>query len=628
MITPFRDGFQSVYGGRVLTKDFLPAVEAAVGAGLTHMETGGGAMFQTPFFYCNENAFDRMDEIRRASGPGADLQTLARGINLVGLDSYSSDIIRLHAKLFKKHGVTTIRNFDALNNVENLDYTGRCIVAEGLKHEICVSLMGLPPGLTGSHTPEFYIKVLRDILDAAIPFNSVCFKDASGTTTPRTVHETIKRAKAMLPEGTPLRFHTHETAGTSIACYMAALDAGATAIDLSLDPMSGGTCQPDVVVMWHALRGTDYDLDIDIHKVLDAERVLKECMKDYFLLPEASRVEPAIPFSPMPGGAFTTNTQMMRDCNILDRFPEVMVAMEEVVARGGFGTSVTPVSQFYFQQAFNNVMFGPWKKIADGYGKMVLGYYGRTPVAPDPEVVRLASAQTGLQPAVKNPLQMNDENPAKGTGPARRMLEEAGLPVNDENIFIAAICLEKGISFLKGEGRNSVRKKNAGEKNGYTVTVDDKKYSVLVDGKTAYVNGKPYSVDIKEGADRDQIAQATRSGRANDAASRGCGAARPASAPGASSPAASEPAGSGGANGSSPSNGNGTIQVKSPLPGIILRINIGEGDTVSSGESLAILEVMKMETPIKAPADGVVSSIDVTAGEQVSTGQVILVLSV
>jgi pyruvate carboxylase subunit B len=121
MITAFRDGFQSVYGARVLTEDFLPAVEAAVDAGLDHFEVGGGARFQSLFFYCNENAFNMMDSVREAAGPDANLQTLARGVNVVGLESQSSDIIKLHAELFKKHGITTIRNFDALNDVDNLD---------------------------------------------------------------------------------------------------------------------------------------------------------------------------------------------------------------------------------------------------------------------------------------------------------------------------------------------------------------------------------------------------------------------------------------------------------------------------------------------------------------------------
>ncbi len=113
-------------------------------AGLDYFEIGGGARFQSPYFYCNEDAFDSMDACRKAA-PKANLQTLARGVNVVGLESQSSDMIKLHAQMFKKHGVTTIRNFDALNDVDNLDYSGRCIHEAGLKHEVCVSLMALPP---------------------------------------------------------------------------------------------------------------------------------------------------------------------------------------------------------------------------------------------------------------------------------------------------------------------------------------------------------------------------------------------------------------------------------------------------------------------------------------------------
>jgi pyruvate carboxylase subunit B len=279
---------------------------------------------------------------------------------------------------------------------------------------------------------------------------------------------------------------------------------------------------------------------------------------------------------------------------------------------------VTPVSQFYFQQAFNNVVSGPWKKIADGYGKMVLGYFGRTPVAPDPEIVRIAIEQTGLQPAVKTPLQMNDENPAKGEAAARKMLESAGLPASEENIFIAATCLEKGIAFLKGEGRVSVRKKEKGGANGYTVTVGGEKFSVQVEGQTAFVNGKAYAVDVREGIDGNGAA------RAAGGAAPSAGSSAAAGAPGPVAPAS----GAAGPSSAGDSAARGSITIKSPLPGIILRINIRQGDAVKAGDLLAILEVMKMETQLKAPADGVVSSINVAAGEQVSTGQVIFGMSV
>ena len=354
------------------------------------------------------------------------LQTLARGVNVVGLDSQPRDIIKLHAQLFKKHGITTIRNFDALNDVNNLIDSGRAIHEAGLKHEVCVTLMELPPGCSGAHTSDFYIEVLKDILDAGIPYDSVCFKDASGTAVPSKVYDTIKKARAVLGKDMQIVFHSHETAGISILGYKAALDAGADQIDLSLAPVSGGTCQPDVVTMWHALRGTEYDLGIDINKVVKAEEVFKDCMKDYFTPPESERVEPLIPFSPMPGGALTANTQMMRDNNCLDRFPEVIAAMGEVVEKGGFGTSVTPVSQFYFQQAFNNVFFGPWKRIADGYGKMVLGYFGKTPVQPDKEIIDLCKEQMGMEPTTTPAADLNDADPKKGIAPATELLKAGG----------------------------------------------------------------------------------------------------------------------------------------------------------------------------------------------------------
>ena len=590
MITAFRDGFQSVYGARVFTNDFLPAVEATKAAGITHFEAGGGARFQAPFFYCNENAFDMMDAFRKVAGPDANLQTLARGVNVVALDSQSSDIINLHAKLFKKHGMTTIRNFDALNDVNNLIYSGQCIHDAGLNHEVVVSMMALPPGCEGAHDADFYEKTLRQILDAGIPYSSVCFKDASGTATPATVYETIKRARKMLPAGTKIVFHSHDTAGTCVATYLAAINAGADQVDCSMAPASGGTCQPDVISVWHALRGSEFSLNVDIDKMREAEEVFKECMKDYFLPPEAKEVEPLIPFSPMPGGALTANTQMMRDNGIMNRYPEVIKAMGEVVRLGGFGTSVTPVSQFYFQQAFNNVMFGPWAKIAEGYGKMVLGYFGKTPVAPDAEIVKICAEQLKLEPTTKPVLEINDANPKKGIAASTKQLKDAGITdLSDENIFIASACGQKGIDFLLGKAvvngvRKNEPKKDEAKKDaagGYTVSVNGKAYAVEVKGDKAVVNGKSYDIAVKDGIE-------------------------------AAAPAAEKAVGHESAD---------SKPVKAPMPGKVVRIAVKAGEHVAVGGVILVIEAMKMEVEIKASAAGTVSSIAVNVGDQVSAGQ-------
>ena len=588
MDTTFRDGFQSVYGARVLMNDFLPALEAAKEAGIEHFEFGGGARFQSLYFYLNEDAFAMMDKFRSIVGPKANLQTLSRGVNTVTLDTGSRELIDLHAKLFKKHGTTTIRNFDALNDVENLKYSGERIAHHGLKHEVVVTMMDLPSGCVGAHDVKFYEKILREILDANIPYHSVCFKDASGTSSPQKVYETIKMARKLLPEKTHIRLHTHETAGVSVACYLAALEAGVDGIDLAVSPVSGGTSQPDILTMLHAVKGKNYDLGgLDVEKILKYESVLNDCLKEYFLPPEAVQVSPLIPFSPMPGGALTANTQMMRDNNILDKFPEVILAMREVVQKGGYGTSVTPVSQFYFQQAFNNVMFGKWKKIAEGYGKMVLGYFGKTPVTPDKEIIKLASEQLGLKPTTKHAVDIADKDESKSLAHVKEILKQNKIKVTEENVFIAAACKEKGIAFLKGEAKVNVRKIDPNTKANDGRQTQSGRYSVVV-------NGSRYNVEVSEGFnDSIQVKSIT------------------------------EVEGKSVKNAKSAAAGVTENDIVASLPGAVHKILVSAGDHVKKGQAIVVLEAMKMEIEVKAPKDGIIGSIEVSKGQSIASNQVV-----
>jgi pyruvate carboxylase subunit B len=594
MDTTFRDGFQSVFGGRVLMDDFLPAVEMARDIGITHFEFGGGARFQTLFFYLQENAFEMMRRFREAAGPSANLQILARGINTVMLDTASREMIDLFAKLFAKYETTTVRNFDALNDIRNLEYSGAAIKKNGMMHEVVITMMDLPPGCTGAHDAQFYKKKLIEILDSGIEFDSVAFKDASGTSSPAKVYETISEARKLLGEDVHIRLHTHETAGTSVACYLAALEAGANGIDLACAPVSGGTSQPDMLTLLHATKGMDYNLgDLDMKKVLKYQEFLKEQLKDYFIPPEATQVNPIIPFAPMPGGALTANTQMMRDNGNLHMFDEVIKAMTEVVERGGYGTSVTPVSQFYWQQAYANVMFGPWKQIAPGYGRMVLGYFGRTPVAPDPEIVEIAKEKLKLEPTTENPLDIADRDETKSIAYWKKILEEEGLETTEENIFIAASCDKKGIAFLKGESPLMVRKISDEE--------NQKKGSDMAnsgpENYTVVVNGKKYSVQVAKG-DADIQVSAAPSSSENET----------------SAPAPAQ----GGAK--------GNIEIRSQTPGNVWKIVKNVGDSVAEGETIMILEAMKMEIEIAAPEAGVIKSIDVAVNDAVSDGQLLATL--
>jgi pyruvate carboxylase subunit B len=590
--TSFRDGFQSFFGARVLTDDFIPAVEAAAHAGITHFEAGGGARFQSLFLYCGESAFDMMDRFRVAAGPDANLQTLARGINVVALSQQPKDMIDLHAKMFKKHGITHIRNFDALNDVRNLEYSGQCIKDAGLHHQAVVTLMELPPGCSGAHDEEFYINRLKQILDSGLPFDSICFKDASGTSHPDKIYKTIKTARKLVGDNTILWLHTHETAGQGVYQYMAGINGGVDGICVARAPVSGGTGQPDLISMWNALKGTDYTLDIDVNKILEANAVFNEQMKDYYFPPEALKVSSEVLLSPMPGGALTANTMMMRDTGTLKLYPKVIEAMSECVAKGGFGTSVTPVSQFYFQQAFANVTQGPWKKITDGYGNMVLGYFGKTPVEPDEEVVKIAEQQLGKPRFDGNPLDILDP----GIPKAKAILEKEGLEVTDENIFIVG-ALEtpggnKGLDFLKGNFSINVRKnveerapKPSAKSSGPGGT----------ESFVVTVNEKDYNVSVKEGTADVQSYQEVKTVEQKP---------QPAAAP-----------------------TGDVVEVTSSVPGNVYKVAVKVGDSVSENDTLLILEAMKMETPVASPVAGTIAAIDVEQGDVVEAGQRLLTIS-
>jgi pyruvate carboxylase subunit B len=612
MDTSFRDGFQSVFGARTLTDDFLPAVEAAVAAGIHHLEAGGGARFQSLFMYCGESAFSMMDRFRRAAGPDAHLQTLARGINVVALSAQPRDMIDLHARMFKRHGMTHIRNFDALNDVRNLTYSGQCIKNAGLHHQVVITMMELPPGLSGAHDPQFYLKTLKEILDSGVPFDSICFKDATGTAHPQKVYETIKAARKLLGDETNIWMHTHETAGIGVAQYKAAVEAGCDGICLARSPLSGGTCQPDMISMWHALKGTDYFLDIDVHRILEATHVQEECLKDYFFPPEAQKISPEVILSPMPGGALTANTMMMRDTGTLYLYPKVIAAMAECIARGGFGTSVTPVSQFYFQQAYANVTQGPWKKITEGYGKMVLGYFGRTPIPPDPDIVRIALQQLGMPIFDGDPLDILEP----GIPKAKKILEAQGLPVTEENLFIIGALTttggNKGLDFLKGDRpincrkitpmgdsprsdsvrSDSVRSDSAREEAGPGTKSGENKSNEGAAALSHYkvtVDGSCYEVMVED--ETGTLANISPSPGGQEAASKPL------------------------------------IEINAQLPGNVYEILVAKGDQVKEGETLVILEAMKMETPVTATANGIIDSIAVVKGQTVQSGQVLLTLN-
>ncbi|MCG6950006.1 MAG: biotin attachment protein [Acidobacteria bacterium] len=600
MFTPFRDGLQSSFGGKVRLADILPAMEfAAKEAGIRHFEFGGGARYQAPFFYVGEDPFECMDKMREAVGPDVDLQILTRSVSGVTLTTQRLDALELQAKLMVRHGTTWDRNFDFMNDVDNLAKTGKPIVDAGMHHQVCVALMGLPFKDDTVHTADFYVSIIQRLLDMGVHFDSVCMKDASGTTDPRTCYETARGLRKILPPEVLLWQHTHDTASMAVSCYMAGIEGGVDGIDLSVRPMASGTVQPDVRSMWHALKGTGYSLDIDHTKMDEIENMLNESMAEYEFNPVTTTADARVVGFPMPGGAIGPNVHMMKEAGILDRYSDVLAEFPVVVKAGGAWTSVTPGSQQYWLQAFNNVLLGRWKKINDGYGKSVLGYFGRPPLPPDPEVVKIASEQLEKPPFTGDPLEAAPDS----LEPAKAALEERGLPVTEENVFLVASAiipgknmdLNEGIKLLTGKGKIvlPLKKKDeaAAPASTATPTTAGQPFtSPVTTTCTVVENGNRRSFTVTIEPPAFGAAEAIQTAAA-------------------------------------PQPSNGT-PVHSPFQGKteLVEINVKVGDAVTQGQVVAAVEAMKAKHDVKAPCAGKVLTIDADLGSDIEAGSSIMTI--
>lgn len=617
----FRDGLQSSFGGKARLKDVLPAMEfAAAKAGIRHFEFGGGARFQAPYFYVGEDPFLCQDEMRRVVGPDVDLQVLTRSVSGVTLTTQRLDTLRLQARLMKKHGTTWNRNFDYMNDAENLAKTGQPIVDAGMHHQVAVALMGLPFDDPTVHTAEFYVNTIKAFMARGVHFDSVCMKDASGTTDPRTCYETARGLKRILPPEVPLWQHTHDTASLAVAQYMAGLEGGVDGVDLSVRPMASGTVQPDVRSLWHALRGTGYVLDIDVSHLDELEKMLFEGLQEYDFDPATTTADARVVGFPMPGGAIGPNVHMMKEAGILNRYGEVLAEFPVVVRAGGAWTSVTPGSQQYWLQAFNNVLHGRWKKIDPGYGRAVLGYFGRPPLPPDPDVIRIAAEQLKLEPFTGDPLEAAPDSLAQ----AEKALRERNLPVTDENRFLVAaaivpgkdIELNEGIRLLTGKAKISLPLKKAPTPppappaQASAAASAPTPPAVVV--PTVLTEAVTTSCTVVEGATTRRFritieppaggrAASTRGAQTTTAAvqSRGTTAALVEATP-----------------------------VFSPFEGKteLVEVRVKAGDIVTEGQVVAAVEAMKAKHEVHAPCSGRVLSIDTPLGTTVQAGMPILTI--
>ncbi|MBI5690866.1 MAG: pyruvate carboxylase subunit B [Verrucomicrobia bacterium] len=435
--TVLRDGHQSLAATRMTTAQMLPATARLDGLGFGALETWGGATIDATLRFLKENPFDRLDQLKKAA-PRTPHMMLLRGQNIVQYTSFPDDVVEAFVRCAARHGMDVFRVFDALNDARNLRTAIRTVKAEGKHAQGAICYTTSPV-----HTPAKLAALADELVE--LGSDSICIKDMAGLLTPRVTHDLVKAIKQR--HAIPLIVHSHDTAGMAVASYLAAIDAGADAIDTSITPFANGTGQPDTVRMMAAMtahpRAPRYDSAVLLELRKYFEGVATELAK--FMSPANDRVDSDALSYQVPGGMLSNFRTQLAEMKMEGRFNDVMAEVPVVREALGWIPLVTPTSQIVGTQAVLNVKFGRWKNLAQASVDIALGKYGRTPGPINPELLALARKQSGQEPVQGRPADLLAPRMPK----LREELAAKGLPASDENAVLYAMFPRETEAFYK-----------------------------------------------------------------------------------------------------------------------------------------------------------------------------------
>ncbi|GAA5483178.1 pyruvate carboxylase subunit B [Haloferula sargassicola] len=431
--TVLRDGHQSLAATRMRTEQMLPVCEALDAWGFGALETWGGATIDAGLRFLREFPFDRLDALKKAC-PDTPHMMLLRGQNIVQYAHFPDDVVEAFIATSAKHGMNIFRIFDALNDPRNM----RCAITAAKKAgaqahgTLCYTTSPV-------HTVEKFIELGLEL--ERMGCDAIVIKDMAGLIPPQHAAAIVGGLKEKVE--IPIWIHTHETAGLGAATYLAAIDAGVDAIDVSIAPFANGTGQPDVTRMLALLEGHPRCPQVSDEQRAALKAIRGPLEKAYSELGDFTSHKNEVVDSDtleyqVPGGMLSNFRTQLKEQKMEDRFDEVFREIPIVREALGWIPLVTPTSQIVGMQAFLNVKFGRWKQLSPQAADIALGYYGRTPAPVDPEIQAIAAKQTGKSPIECRPVEAPDAKP-KHMDALRRELEEKGLPSDDEHCVIHAM---------------------------------------------------------------------------------------------------------------------------------------------------------------------------------------------
>lgn len=579
-----RDAHQSLHATRMTTADMLPACPMLDKIGYKYIEGWGGATYDSCIRFLNEDPWERLRKLHAAL-PNNKIMMLLRAQNLLGYKHYADDVVDKFVETAAKNGIGCFRIFDACNDPRNMERATKAAKKSGVDVQMAISY-----AVTPYHTIEKYAELAKTYADFGA--DSICIKDMSGLLKPYVAYDLVKAIKSKVD--LPVEIHSHATTGLSVATLLKAAEAGADILDTAISSMSMGTSHSPTETVVEMLKGTDMDTELDTKALLEIAAYFREIRKHYASLESKFLgADTRILVSQVPGGMLSNLESQLKQQGAGDKMDDVLAELPRVHKDAGYVPLVTPTSQIVGTQAVMNVLMGRYTTMTQDFRNLLVGRFGKLPAEPNQELVKKALEQNKMDKVVTC-------RPADLIEPEwNKMLEESkknGGNGSDEDALTYAMFPNVAPKFFAERSKGPVdaetafgaKKEEAAPKaeskasagGSYSITVNGASYNVTSDGKgNINVNGTSYNVAFG----------------------------KPGAAP-AASPAPSAPVVTGGTS------------IPSPVAGTLLRYAVDSGTSVKRGDTVIVLESMKMELEVKAPADGVVT-FSVQPGTQVTAGQ-------
>jgi len=613
-----RDGHQSLFATRGRTEDMIPVAEMMDEVGFWATETWGGATFDTMHRFLNEDPWERIRTLKRYFKK-TPFSMLLRAQNLVGYRNYADDVAEAFMDRACENGMDIFRTFDALNDYRNFQTVVPKIKEYGKHFQGCICYTMTQPRLGGEvYNLDYYVNKAKDLEEMGA--DSICIKDMAGLIAPYDAYAIVKALKESVKP--PIHLHSHFTSGMSPMSHLKAIEAGVDIIDTCMSPYAYRTSHAALEPLVMTLLGTDRDTGFDIRDLAAINEVLeKEVMPKYRHLlddTKTSIIDINVLLHQTPGGMLSNLVNQLREMDALDKIDEVYKELPKVRKDLGQIPLVTPTSQIVGIQTVNNVLFDDenerYKMITGQVKDLCYGLYGKTAVPIDPEVQKkaLKGYERGEEPITCRPAEVLEPELAK----AQEEIKDLAVDLDDEVLY--AIYPVTGKKFLKWkygkeEPPKEVMPRSLEEAKAELDLIKKAKAGQLFEKPEApeksenlrtfnvYVDKDYFEVGVDEVGGGPVISYV-----------------QPGAAPAAPAAPAKEEAAPAAAADGTPMN--------APMPGMIVSYEKNVGDAVAEGDTVLILEAMKMENALAAPCSGTIKAINFSSGDSVAKGDVLAVI--